>query len=222
MPATARRAPQTFAEMAVVGGQDHRGRVVRRSGAPHPEKPDIIQGSGESPTADRLHPQSLRSPPSRIHQAIGDHDELDRIDREPATLNRYKATLSRMYQLGKVRHHLTVNPAAEFKQRKPPKGKERFLKPEEEARIRAVMDRHIASCGPQNAQLRKHLIHRVCEFEVALGTGMRRGEQYGLTWDDVDFNRREVTARDTKNGTDRVIPMIDTVVKAMHVLSYSA
>lgn len=218
VPATARRALQTFAEMAVVGGTTTVAELCD----------DLERHIQKNPTSYK----DQVNPPRRIaciRKVFGHRlaasikpseimDWLDRMDREPATLNRYKATLSRMYQLGKVRHDLTVNPAAEFKQRKPPKGKERFLKPEEEARIRAVMDRHIASCGPQNAQLRKHLIHRVCEFEVALGTGMRRGEQYGLTWDDVDFNRREITARDTKNGTDRVIPMIDAVVKAMHVL----
>ena len=42
--------------------------------------------------------------------------------------------------------------------------------------------------------------HRHCELDVALGTGMRKGEQYGLKWTDVDFDQRVITLRDTKNG----------------------
>lgn len=32
---------------------------------------------------------------------------------------------------------------------------------------------------------------------VALGTGMRGGEMLGLTWDDVDFRRREISINKT-------------------------
>ena len=42
--------------------------------------------------------------------------------------------------------------------------------------------------------------HRHCELDVALGTGMRKGEQYGLKWTDVDFDQRVVTLQDTRNG----------------------
>ena len=40
---------------------------------------------------------------------------------------------------------------------------------------------------------------------VALNTGMRQGEILKLKWDDIDFQRNQITVRDTKNGSNRVI-----------------
>ena len=58
----------------------------------------------------------------------------------------------------------------------------RYLKPDEEKRLRAVLQKAVDACGPQNEQRRKRLQHRIYELDVALGTGMRKGEQYGLLW----------------------------------------
>lgn len=46
---------------------------------------------------------------------------------------------------------------------------------------------------------------------VALGTGMRLGEQLGMKRSQVDVLRNIVTARKTKNGRPRDIPMNDEV-----------
>ena len=46
---------------------------------------------------------------------------------------------------------------------------------------------------------------------VALGTGMRLGEQLRMKRSQVDFLRSIVTARKTKNGRPRDIPMNDEV-----------
>jgi integrase len=46
---------------------------------------------------------------------------------------------------------------------------------------------------------------------VALGTGMRLGEQLRMKRSQVDFLRNIVTARKTKNGRPRDIPMNDEV-----------
>jgi len=50
---------------------------------------------------------------------------------------------------------------------------------------------------------------------VALGTGMRMGEQLRMKRHQVDFLRNIVTARDTKNGRPRDIPMNDEVREAL-------
>ena len=141
-------------------------------------------------------------------------DWLDSMAKAPATINRYKVTFSSLYRYGKQRDKVNVNPAREVSQQKLNNGVIRFLMPEEEKRLRAVLQVAIASCGAQNERRMKRLLHRIYELDIALGTGMRKGEQYGLRWSDVDLTRRVITLRDTKNGTCRSVPMIEDVVKA--------
>jgi integrase len=43
--------------------------------------------------------------------------------------------------------------------------------------------------------------------ELAIETGMRRGELINLCWEDVDFNRHVLTLSDSKNGYPRYIPL---------------
>ncbi len=42
---------------------------------------------------------------------------------------------------------------------------------------------------------------------MAIYTGMRRGEIFRLTWEDVDFRRGFITLREPKGGTDQTIPL---------------
>jgi hypothetical protein len=48
---------------------------------------------------------------------------------------------------------------------------------------------------------------RMPELEIVLNTGMRKSEQYGLNWADVNLVARRVTLRHTKNGSVRHIPL---------------
>ena len=45
------------------------------------------------------------------------------------------------------------------------------------------------------------------EFEIALHTGMRPSEQYGLIWSRVDLARKLITIPKSKNGNTRHIPL---------------
>jgi len=53
---------------------------------------------------------------------------------------------------------------------------------------------------------------------VALGTGMRLSEQYGLRWESVDFKRKEIRLKRTKNYSGRSIPMNSEVLAAFELL----
>jgi integrase len=145
-------------------------------------------------------------------------DWLSSLDLAPATRNRYKAVVSAIFKYGKERDKVQINPARDVKQSRVSNGVIRFLTPAEEDRLRAVLQSDVDECGPKNERLKIHLLHRIHELTVGLGTGMRKGEQYGLLWPDVNFERREIIARDTKNGTSRIVPMIDDVYAAMKAL----
>jgi len=50
---------------------------------------------------------------------------------------------------------------------------------------------------------------------LAIETGMRRGELIGMTWDQVDLNKRTVTLPETKNGEKRVVPLSTTAIQTL-------
>jgi integrase len=52
-----------------------------------------------------------------------------------------------------------------------------------------------------------HSQDTVAFIKFAMFTGLRRGELFKLTWDDVDFSRNMVTLRDPKNGKTQTIPV---------------
>lgn len=110
----------------------------------------------------------------------------------PATVNRYKAMFSLAFRLGMENGKCQTNPARLVKRLREDNERTRFLTPEEEEKIRAVIARDF----PEHMQ----------EFDIALHSGARQGEQYKLLWSDVNPDAR-VTLRRTKNGTTRHVPL---------------
>jgi integrase len=53
-------------------------------------------------------------------------------------------------------------------------------------------------------------------LRLAIETGMRRGEIASLTWKAVDFNKRVLELKETKNGENRFVPLSSI---AMNILS---
>jgi site-specific recombinase XerD len=122
---------------------------------------------------------------------------------KPATLNRYRALLSLVYRLGMQNGKVKLNPARLVRQRKENNGRIRFLSAEEEQALRTVM-------------LEKYL-KDLPQLELALHTGLRLSEQFGLTWDCVDFDRRTLTIPLSKNGELRHVPLNDDALAALRV-----
>jgi site-specific recombinase XerD len=122
----------------------------------------------------------------------------------PATKNRHKSVLSKAYQLALQRGKLEKNPARLVEHRPETTRKIRYLKPDEEVRLR----RAIMKLSPK----------QLPAFEIALHTGMRQGEQFGLKWQSIDFERRTIYLAETKNGHHREIPMNETCFKALKKL----
>jgi len=128
-----------------------------------------------------------------------------------------RGTLSMVFKHGKRKDLVNVNPAADVPLRDVGDGMiERFLSADEENRLRAVLQRRMDLHDPiKQPELRKQAIHRLLEFEVSLKSGIRRSEQYNLQWGDVDFDRRIMRLRKTKNGKPRNAYMIDDVAAAL-------
>ena len=177
-------------------------------------------------------PSDQFSPPQRIRaikEAFGDRTAvsimpheirswLQSLGKKPATLNRYRSVFSSVYRHAKEEGKLTVNPIRDLKQFKVELPNPRWLQPDEEKRLRAVLASWAELC-PAHFRMRKLFLrsHQI-ELTVALGTGMRKGNQYALRWDDhVSFAKREfiLPPSMTKTGKALNIPMIDDVRLAL-------
>jgi len=135
------------------------------------------------------------------HLAVAAEDE----GLAPATLNRYRAILSLIYRLGTQNGKVSTNPARLVKYRRENNARIRWLTVDEEKRLRQVIQ----------ADYPEHLP----EFDLALNTGLRRSEMYGLTWEDVNLDRRTLRVRLSKNGETRHIPLNRAAVDALLTLS---
>lgn len=60
--------------------------------------------------------------------------------------------------------------------------------------------------------------HQLAQFEISLHTGMRRSEQFGLEWYQVDLDRRVVFLPKTKSRKQRHIPLNAVAVAAFERL----
>ncbi len=140
-------------------------------------------------------------------------DWLDSQEWAAATFNRYRSTLSIMYQQAIQNGKATTNLGRLIKLKKESNGIVRFLNQylpaktaieylkaftTEEERLRAVIQHCYAEHMP--------------EFEIALHTGMRPSEQYNLKWREVDLIRKFVTVPNSKNGETRYIPLNSVVL----------
>lgn len=50
---------------------------------------------------------------------------------------------------------------------------------------------------------------------LALNTGLRRGEIFGLKWNDIDLERRIIRITDTKNSEEKRVPIGDEAIRIL-------
>ena len=127
-----------------------------------------------------------------------------RTDLKPASINRYRSTMSLIFAEGIRNGKVKTNPARLVRLRKEDNRRLRYLTYEEEALIRRFI---VARCPTHEP-----------DFTVALETGMRLSEQHTLEWSDVHLDRRQIQLVETKNGSSRVVVLTDEAVDALKVL----
>ena len=100
-------------------------------------------------------------------------------ERSGSTVNRYRSLLSNIFAVGVRSGVVPFNPVSRVDKFRESDSRIRFLDAEEEKSLREAV----------RAQSAEH----EAELELALHTGIRRGEQFGLTWDRVDLERGILT-----------------------------
>jgi site-specific recombinase XerD len=121
-----------------------------------------------------------------------------------ATTNRYRALLSLTYRLAIRAGKVKENPARLVQHRFENNVRIRFLSDDEEKALRKVLETRFPE--------------QLAEFVLALNTGLRLSEQYGLTWADVSASRRILTIQRSKNGTTRHVPLNQSALIALEHL----
>ena len=124
---------------------------------------------------------------------------------KPATANRYKALISLAFRLGIENGKCTQNPARLVRRMREHNERVRFLSGDEERRLRDA--------------IRSECPEHMTDLDIALNTGMRKSEQYGLTWADVNLEARRVSLKCTKNGSARHIPLNSVALAAFKVIA---
>lgn len=117
--------------------------------------------------------------------------------RRPSTVNRELQILSRIFSLA-IKYGVTEkNPCREVP-----------LLPENNKRVRYLLDDEEPPLFSVLVSPREHLRDLVA---VAIGTGMRRGDQFTLRWEKVDFQRGVIYVPNSKTGKDYSVPMNEDV-----------
>jgi integrase len=122
----------------------------------------------------------------------------------PSTFNHYRSLMSLSYRLGIQNRTVSTNPARSVMHRREDNNRVRFLTDAEEKKLRGVME----------AKWTSHLP----ELDLAINTGIRKGSQYGLTWDMVDWEGRMLNIPRTKNEEAIHVPLNDAAIAALRVV----
>jgi site-specific recombinase XerD len=125
-----------------------------------------------------------------------------KASRSGSTVNRYRSLLSNIFTVGVRSGTVPFNPLSRVDKFRESDSRIRFLDAEEEKSLRAAV----------RAQSAEH----EAEIDLALHTGIRRGEQFGLTWDRVDLERGILTVYG-KTGR-RFVPINPAARSAIELL----
>ncbi len=137
-------------------------------------------------------------------QVLNGRDELTKADLSPATVNRYLAALSScLTHATKHWQWLHENPCSKVPKLKEPPGRTRFLDDDERRRL-------LDAC--LSISLALHLA-----VVLALSTGARRMNVWGLSWSDIDLSagKETIVFRNTKNRSDVHLPLSGPVVELL-------
>ncbi len=147
--------------------------------------------------ADAIRPRDIERWLNGLKRKVG----KEQVPLKPATLNRYRALLSLVFRVAVQNGKVPTNPARLVRPRRENNAVIRYLLPDEERKLRIAV---LEKCP-----------HHLPELDLALNTGMRLSEQYNLTWEQIDFERRLITIPRSKHGDPRFIELNDSAIAAL-------
>jgi len=137
-------------------------------------------------------------------------DQMLRDQKSPSTVVKYLAIISHLFNIARKEWDMEslANPVELIRKPVVNNARSRRLEKQEEERL-------LRACRAQgNVWLEPLII-------LAIETAMRKGELLGLRWNDLDFKDRVAYLRDTKNKTDREVPLSSKAIKTLKDLPRS-
>jgi site-specific recombinase XerD len=195
LPEKLRRATVTFADIARDALEYCKAHKVPDAARADRWHMETILGWFRDRAASDVVPQDIERRLSEL---------AEKNDLKPATVNRYRALLSLTYSIAMRNGKVASNPARLVRLRKENNARVRFLSADEETALRAKIRETYTDGEP--------------EFDLALNTGMRRGEQYRLRWQDVNLKTGILTIPCSKHGEKRYIPLNSAARAALGAL----
>lgn len=129
-------------------------------------------------------------------------EALQKDEKSPSTLNRYKAAISSLFEWFNDKHDVKHNPAREVRQKTEDNQYTRFLSDDELSRL--------LKAASTSKWERLHLL-----IHMAIATGARRSELINLKWSDLDFQRKTANLEHTKNSSKRVLTLTTAVIQEL-------
>jgi integrase len=140
---------------------------------------------------------------------------------EPATINQETKRLRHMLNKAIEWGYLKENPCKGIKNMKEPSGRIRYLSRDEIDKLLKACDVSSLAENPNNkGRTFSKIITAYLKpiVQIAIHSGMRRGEIMNLRWKDIDFKERRIILEKTKNNERRAIPMNDTLYQVLQSL----
>jgi site-specific recombinase XerD len=133
------------------------------------------------------------------------------MGKKASTLNRYRSVLSSVYRHAKEEGYVSANPVRDLKQFRVELPHPRWMRQEEEKRIRSVLQKWVDECPPQHRLTRLYLECHPHELTLAMNTGLRKRNLYSLRWDehiDMETKYFRLPPEMMKNRRALDMPMI--------------
>ena len=133
---------------------------------------------------------------------------MSEVDLKKTTINRYRGTLSMIFQEAIRNGKAKANPARLVR-----------LYPEDNGRVRSITyteEAISAGSSARGAPFMNRKLPLPSKRECDAGSYMR------LDWDRVDFKRRQLILLKTKNGTSRAVILTTAAANALRAASRSA
>jgi integrase len=164
----------------------------------HPGKLGLVAGWFPGRNASDITPQDVERELNRLRRQ--GHRFKDR-GLAQSTLNRFRAAASAIFKLAMQDNKVLANPARLVSTKKENNERVRYLTEGEESELRSK----IHELAPE----------RQPELELALHTGLRKGEQYSLRWEDVDLMNAILTVVRSKGNKKRHVPLNSDALAAL-------